>query len=246
MLRSAKEIIGYKLAAVDEKIGSVHDLAFDDRTWTIRYIIADTGNWLSGRLVLLSPASFGEPNWSDRSILVSLTKDQIENSPGIDADKTVSRQHETELHTYYGWPAYWIYPPTGEMPYVTPTAVLPPNGHETGIDGVGESHLHSVKEVQGYTIEATDGDVGHVEDFIVQDDVWMIRYAVVDTRNWLPGRKVLVSPLWITGIRWDERTVRVDLTREDVKNGPEYDPSQPVNRDYEVRLYDFHGRPKYW
>jgi hypothetical protein len=235
--------------AVDARIGSVHDIAFDDRTWTIRYIIADTGKWLPGRLVLLSPASFGEPDWSDHSIAVSLTKQQIENSPSIDADKTVSRQHETELHKYYGWPAYWTYPPPGEMHFVPPLAPVRENGGEpedTDTPIEQESHLRGVKEVIGYTIEATNGDIGHVEDFILQDDVWMIRYAVVDTRNWLPGQKVLVSPLWITAIRWDERTVHVDLTREAIKSGPEYDPAQPVNRDYEVRLYDFHGRPKYW
>lgn len=245
MLRSSKEIIGYKLLAVDEKIGSVHDLIFDDRTWTIRYVVADTGSWLSGRQVLLSPASFGEPDYSDRGIPVSLTKQQIENSPGIDSDKTVSRKYETDLQRHYGWPAYWVSPPPGDMPYIPPPVPDEADDAEA-VDYDNEYHLRGVKEVSGYTIVATDGDIGHVEEFIVQDDVWVIRYMVIDTHNWLPGRKVLVSPLWITSIRWDERAVHVDLTQEAIKNGPEYDPSQPVNRDYEVRLYDFYGRPRYW
>ncbi|MCW5981022.1 MAG: hypothetical protein KIT09_23270 [Bryobacteraceae bacterium] len=256
MLRSTKEIIGYKLAAVDGAIGSVDDLAFDDRTWEIRYIVGDTGGWLSGRQVLLSPASFGQPDWSNQTIPVSLNKRQIENSPGIDTDKTVSRKYETELHRYYGWPAYWVTPPPGEMAYIpTPAPTYVAVADEPGVverdneqpeDHDAQTHLRGVKEVTGYNIGAIDGDIGHVEEFIVDDDRWAIRYMVIDTRNWLPGRKVLVSPLWIASIRWDERSVYVDLTREAVRNSPEYNPSQPVNRDYEVRLYDFYGRPKYW
>jgi hypothetical protein len=110
----------------------------------------------------------------------------------------------------------------------------------------GDSHLRSVQEVAGYHIQATDGEIGHVEDFILDDETWMLRYVVVDTRNWLPGRKVIVPPSWVESVDWANRKVSVDFTREEVRTSPEYDPAAPVNREYEVRLYDFYGRPKYW
>ena len=104
----------------------------------------------------------------------------------------------------------------------------------------------STKEVSGYHIHAFDGSIGHVDDFIVDDESWVIRFLVVDTKNWLPGRKVLIAPLWVDAIDWESRQVRVDMTMEAVKNAPEFDPEAPINREYEERLYDYHGRPKYW
>jgi hypothetical protein len=101
-----------------------------------------------------------------------------------------------------------------------------------------------VKEVTGYHIEAKDGAIGHVEGFILDDEDWMIRYMVVDTRSWLPGKKVLIAPCLIRSVHWDESKVCLDLSRELVEGGPEYDPSAPVNREYEKRWYDYYGRPE--
>ena len=110
-----------------------------------------------------------------------------------------------------------------------------------------DPHLRSIKEVTGYHIQAMDDDMGHVEDFIVNDKSWTIHYVVVDTRNWLPGgRKVLISPAWIESIDWPQSRMKVDLSTEQIKESPEYDPHAPVNKEYEARLYDFYGRPKYW
>lgn len=111
---------------------------------------------------------------------------------------------------------------------------------------IADPHLRSAREVIGYHIQAKNGDIGHVEDFIVDDEAWAIRYMVVDTQNWLPGKKVLVAPVWIESIHWAEAKVRVTLTRAKIKKSPEFDPAAPVNREYEDRLYDFYGRPKYW
>jgi hypothetical protein len=122
----------------------------------------------------------------------------------------------------------------------------PPELVEEFASESGDPHLRSTQEVLGYYIHASDGDLGHVEDFIVDDDNWTIRYMVVDTRNWLPGKKVLVAPEWITEVSWGESKVYVDLTQDAIKDSPEYDPTETVNRLYEERLYDFYGRPKYW
>jgi hypothetical protein len=243
MLRSAKELFGYSIQATDGDIGKAHDFFFDDETWAIRYLVVDTGDWLSGRKVLIVPSVLGEPKWESRSFPVSLTKDHVEKSPDIDIDKPVHRQQEIELYNHYQWVPYW----GATMPggFIAPA----PDGTEKPEEEKkeeGDTHLRSAREVLGYHIHAADGPIGHAADFILDDRVWIFRYIVVDTKNWLPGRKVLISPHWVSGVSWKESLVYVDLTKDLIKNGPEYDPSAPINRRYEERLYDFYGRPKYW
>lgn len=243
MLRSTKELQGYSIDAVDGEMGQVKDFFFDDKSWTIRYLVADTGSWLPGRKVLISPHALEQPKWRDQCFPVQLTQAQVENSPGIDADKPVSRQHEEALHAYYNWPIYW----TGGL-YLDAQVVPRLNEEEPEKEvEEGDVHLRSVSEVIGYDIEEKNDAFGHVEDFILDDELWILRYLVVDTRDWLPGgKKVLVSPGWINQVNWSDAKVSVALTREQIKNSPEYDPHTPVNRAYEERLYDFYGRPKYW
>jgi hypothetical protein len=246
MLRSIESLTGHKIQAKDGDIGKVNEFLFDDATWTIRYLVVDTGGWLSDRKVLLSPLdTISTPDWALKSFPVDLTKEQVKNSPDINVVKPVSRQQLLELHTHYGWPVYWPSVTPSGLPLVTPTAIQKEKEKSSAAEK-GDPHLRSTKEVNGYTIQATNGEVGHVEDFIVDDVSWIIRYMVIDTRNWLPGRKVLVAPAWIKNISWTDRKVDVDFSRESIKNSPEYDPSTPINQEYEIRLYDFYGRPKYW
>ncbi|MBD3181588.1 PRC-barrel domain containing protein [Candidatus Poribacteria bacterium] len=252
MLRNIKEIQGYTIRAIDGEIGNVHDFYFDDRMWVIRYMIADTGGWLSGRKVLISPIALDKPKWEEEILPVNLKKEKVENSPGVDTEKTVSRQHERETLEYYRWPIYWEY-----MSYPSITAARTTVHPEMAAKQAekepqeekkeeGDSHLRSTKEVEDYKIQANDGEIGHVDDYVVDDEDWTIRYIVVDTRNWLPGKKVLVAPQWIKNVEWTNRKVYVDLPKEAIKNSPEFDPSSPINRDYENRLYDYYGRRKYW
>jgi uncharacterized protein YrrD len=249
MLRSEKEMRGYTIRATDGDIGKVHELYFDDLAWIVRYLVVDTGNWLPGRKVLLWPGVLGQPDWGTRSLPVGLTKEQVEHSPDISADAPVSRQMEIDLHTYYGWTPYWRsgLPPMG-LGAAAAAEMIARTETETEEGGEQESdpHLRSTREVTGYHIQARDGEIGHVDDLIVEDESWFIRYLVIDTRNWLPGRKVLVAPAWAEQVNWVERMVYLDLSRETVEKSPEFDPSMPVNREYEVRLYDYYGRPKYW
>lgn len=246
MLRSINELRDYVLAAEDGEIGRCRDFLFDDRTWTVRYMVADTGKWLPQRKVLISPASLGDPDWKTQLFRVMLTKSQIEGSPELETDAPVSRAYEREWYAHYNWSPYWY---GGGIwgPGAIPQALAdPPRETLEGDDTETDSHLRSAKEVTRYHIQAKDGEIGHVEDFIVDDETWTIRYVVVDTRNWLPGKKVLVAPGWASRIDWKDAKLHLDLEREIIKNGPEYDPSTPVNREYETRLYDYYGRPKYW
>jgi hypothetical protein len=245
MLRSLKELFYYTLASKDGEIGRCKDFLFDDRFWTIRYMVAETGKWLPGRKVLVSPISLGEPDWASRLFPVRLTKKQIEDAPGLDQDAPLSRQYEIAWSQFYGWPYYWGGPHAwGSAP--NPGMIFNESLSEkqSGEVKSENDNLRSADEVIGYHIQATDDEVGHVEDFIVDDATWTIRFLVVDTRNWLPGKKVLIKPSWVESVDWVERKVNIDLPRETIKNSPEYDPSMPVNREYEERLYDFYGRAK--
>lgn len=244
MLMSAASLYGYNIRATDGEIGKVHEFYFDDESWAIRYFVIDTGTWLRDRKVLISPVTIGKPDYQKKVFPVTISKEQMRNSPEADERKPVSRQHEMDLAAYYGWPMHWTY---GGFYNIAP----PPPGYETERElkyeeEENDPHLRSTREVAGYHIQAADGEIGHVDDFIVDDGNWSIRYVVVDTRNWLPGRKVLLAPQWISEISWDERKVYTDLLMEEIKNSPEFDPSAPVSKEYEERLYDYYGRSKYW
>ena len=242
MVRSIERILGYGFRAEDGRIGHVHDVLFDDVTWMVRYVVADTGNWLPGRKVLLSPLSLGAPRWSDREIPVELTKKHIEESPPIATDSPVSRQEEERIHLHFQWEPYWLGQKIlGPLPVGRPGAAAADDPNRASASR--DPHLRSVREVVGYHIDAEDGEIGHVEDFLVNGETWGLKWLVVDTRNWLPGKKVLVSPLWILGVDWMDRLVRVDLKREQVENGPEWNPRKPVDAEYVRKLFDSYGRP---
>jgi hypothetical protein len=222
---------GFTLRATDGTIGHVDNFLFDDAHWAIRYLVANTGGWLYGQLVLISPIAFRTVAWEDRRVDVDLTCEQIEHSPGIDTDKPVSRQKEEQLFRYYGYPPYWsglgmwgvgMYPTLAPMTAIESAAAetaSPPAGQAQH----GDTHLRSAREVTGYTIEARDGEIGHVVDFLVDDATWAIRHMVVDTRNWWPGKRVLIEPASIDMVIWERSHVVVSLTREEIRQRPEYE-----------------------
>ncbi len=237
MLRSLRELKGYAIQTQDGYKGKVNDFYFDDWVWIIRYLVADTGTWLMGRQVLISPVSFEIPDWKTRIFPLELTKAQIEGSPSIDFEKPVSRQMETNLHGYYRWEPYWI--DTGLAADLTSVVSV--------AEEEGDPHLQSMKSVLGYRIQAKDGEIGHIADFIVDDEVWAIRYVVLDTKNWLPGKKVLIASEWVKEIKFNDSAATIPfLTRDQIKNSPPFNPAEAVNRQYETQYYDYFGRPKYW
>lgn len=248
MLTSAKKLEGFKIAAIDDIIGKAYDFFFDDNTWTVRYLVADTGGWLPGKRVLISPFSLGKPNFDDETIPVNLTKNQIENSPDVDEHMPIERQKEIELTQYYGWPNYWtgFGDPLGAAPLM-PAGIPVPIEIQYRESGSHDSHLHSTRSIIDLNIQASDDSVGHVEDFIIDDDNWSIRYLIADTRNWLPGgKKVILSPRWISKMDWMDSKVHVDLTRDQILKSPEWDPSSPPDRKYEEMLHEHYGKKTYW
>ena len=263
MLRSMKDLENYAIGASDGPIGHVKDFYFDDDSWVIRYLVVDTGSWLNGRQVLISPMAIRQANWLDRLLPMALTKEQVRNSPDIDADKPVSRQHELEYIGYYGYPAYWGGTGLwgdGLYPYG-----LLPDDPGYGLDSAerlreqdaiarverdrhrnDNPHLRSCKAVTGYHIRATDGEIGHVDSLLVDEQTWAIRYLVVNTSNWWLGHKVLVSPQWISGVHWSDETVAVDLSRAAIQAAPVFESAADLNRQRETALYDHYGRRGYW
>jgi uncharacterized protein YrrD len=251
MLRTAGDLKGVTIEAMDGDIGSVQDLYFDDQTWTVRYLVVDTGTWLPGRQVLISPFAFQVVPGASR-LRTSLTKEQVKDSPSIDTDRPVDRQREIAFSQYYGYPYYWVGPYRwGDLAYPA-LPLTPPQPSATEQEMLArdrdsaDPNLRSARDVMGYYIQATDGDLGHVEDFLVDAETWAIRYCIVDTRNWLPGRKVLVSPEWIQRVSWEESKVYLDLSKRHIEAAPEFDPSVPLAREHEERLYTHLGREKYW
>ncbi len=252
MLWRVRALVGDGIAATDGTIGDVADFLFEDDSWTVRHIVVDTGRWLPGRRVLLSPISVREVDPVDGQLAVSLTRRQVKEAPDVDTDRPVSRQYEIEIYRHYGYPFYWSGPyrwgPAADPSGLT-RGEFPAGGQLTEASHDArdaDPHLRSAREVHGYHLHATDGELGHVEDFLVDDAAWAIRYLVVDPRNWWPGKHVLVSTEWITAVRWGESRVEVDVSRAQVRSAPEYDARGTFDRAEERRLHAHYGRPGYW
>lgn len=245
MLRSLKDLEQYKVSATDGDVGNVVDFFLDDEHWNVRHLIVNTGGLFDGRHVLISPISFREVEWSNRRFHLALTVDKIKDSPNVDTDKPVSRQHERDYYGYYGYPHYWDNSgPAGMELYPD---LLARGGNDDALaDHTGDIHLRSVNEVRGYGIQASDGAFGHVEDFVVDDQTWTVRYLVVGIRNWWFGKKVLIAPRWATRVSWEERKVFVNLPRSVIKGSPPWNPTDGVNREYEALLHKHYGRETYW
>lgn len=245
MLRSIKSLRGLTVEASDGHIGKVHTLLFDSHTWAVRYLVVDTGSWLPGRKVLIAATSLGRPRWQQRVFSVELTKDQIRSAPDIDADRSVSRQREIEVHTYYDWMPYWGM--SSDWVAAVPVP-LPAESEAVEKAAGGDPNLHSAREVIGYRIHARDGQIGRLEDFVITDSDWVIRYLVADTRNWLPGRRVLLSPRWVCEISWEQRGVWVDVSREKVRRCPACPEGHAggLRTGYEAEVFDYCGEPGNW
>ena len=247
MERNVNSLIGFNIGATDGEIGSVKDFYFDDSTWKVRYLIVKTGNWLSGRHVLISPDALMEESLQSGTFPVRLTKEQVRNSPDIDTDKPVSRRQEIELYGHYGWQPYWGsgfyaggFTNISEAPIVD-ERIIKESGN-TDSRNENDPHLRSTIRVTGYHIHATDGDIGHVNDFILDDQTWQIAYLVVDTHNWIGGKKVLVAVGYIKEIQWDNAKVIIDVNVEAVKDSTADDKWKhnalgDEHGDHKTRIY---------
>jgi hypothetical protein len=250
MLWNASAFNGYAIEASDGRLGTVSDLLFEDTGWVIRWLVVDTGDWLPGRKVLLPLSALGQPDRAPRHFRIKLTMQQVKGSPDVDTDLPVSRQIEAQVHDYFGWDPYWsgsFLPMRNAMatPVVPPLYEPQSARHDlAGVDAApneGDPHLRSIATITGCHIHASDGEIGHIEDFLVDDAGWNIRYIKVDTGNWWPGERVLISPYSVREIDWSGRLVHINVNRQKVKNAPAYNPSITVDGAYEEKFLTYYG-----
>jgi hypothetical protein len=250
MLWDASAINGFAIEASDGRLGTVSDLLFEDAGWLVRWLVVDTGNWLPGRKVLLPLSVLGRPDRALRHFPVKLTRQHVKDSPDIDTDQPVSRQIEAHVYDYFGWDPYWggsFLSMSNAMatPFVPPLYEHEPTPPDLArVDAQpnrGDPHLRSIAAVTGYHIHASDGEIGHVEDFLVDDAGWSIRYIKVDTRNWWPGERVLISPRSAREINWADKLIHLDVSRQKVKDSPSYDPSITVDGAYDEKFLTYYG-----
>ncbi|SHF27565.1 PRC-barrel domain-containing protein [Marinomonas polaris DSM 16579] len=263
MLRSMHDLERYTIAATDGNVGEVTDFLFDDEEWVVRYFVVETGSWLSSRKVLISPIGIEKANWRERVFPVSITKEQVKNSPKIDTDQPVSRQHEIDHLGYYGYPYYWggtgfwgggmypysLYPGFGHYPdskEESDNATLAHEKAKRELHQNDDPNLRSCKAIIGYKIHAIDGEMGHVSGLLIEDNTMAVRYFMVDTTNWFGGHKVLISPEWIEDMDWTDNSVTINLTRHQIKEAPEYHTTKNLNREHELAVYDHYGLTGYW
>ena len=250
MLQSINDLKGYDIIAADGEIGSIEEFYFEDTTLQVRYLVANTGSWLTGTQNLISPLAITHLDRERRTIHVNLTKEQVIKSPGIDKHLPVSRQTEKLVSDYYGNRYYW-----DERPNLTPEQLASANAAAASVKAAvtsqplvaaaaPDSHLRSMQEIATYHIAGIDGEIGEVEDFFVETDDWSIRYIGADTRHLLPGKHILISAMWLGGFNWSHRIVNVNLTREQIKNSPDYEKVTEISREYETRLHEHYGQAK--
>lgn len=245
MLTPISNLIGCTIRASDGPIGEISDVLFDDTTWTVRWVVVDTGTWLPGRMVLLPPSVLGHPVDGARSFPVRLTRAAVMASPDIDTHRPVSRQFETSLYDHYGWSPYWgsgyymggygilgLYPPMGQDPEVQRRLDM----QDRDAAAQNEPHLRSANAVTGYHLHATDGDIGHLSDILMEESDWTIHFLVADTSNWWMGKRVLLSPRSAQVINWTEQMISLDVSRDKIKASPDYDPAQIIDRAFEDRM----------
>lgn len=246
MLEKAKIIKNYKLKCLDGEIGKVKDFYFDDETWTIKYLVINTGNWLIGRKVLISPQSIKSMSKDDESFVINLTKSQIENSPILESDKFVSKDYLKKFHIYYEFPIYskgaWYGEDWKSPPHMPSDAERKKFIQNIEDESEWDPHLRSMKTVSGYYIQATDGEIGHLDDFIFDAETWKINYLEIDTKNWLPGRRFIISPEWIDHVGWDDSTVFVNHSTDEIEHSPEYTSETVLDLDFEKKLHDHYNR----
>jgi hypothetical protein len=250
MLRSIKEMEGYAIGATDGTIGKVTNFYFDDLAWVIRYLVVETGDWLSSRKVLISPIAIGQLNRTERVLSVAITKEQVRSSPDVDTESPMSWQNEVRYLEHYGYPKYWggtgIWG-QGTLPSSLLSASRKGAGRATtAVAEEGErddSLLRDCNAIMKYRIHATDGDVGELCGLLVDEDFWAIRFLVVETGDWWAGHQMLIATERIDEVDWPGASVAVDLTRQLIKDAPPYNSTLRLDSREETGIYQHLGRP---
>jgi hypothetical protein len=258
MLHTINDLKNLAIHASDGDIGLTKDFYFDDKQWAIRYLVVETGSWLFSKRILLSPISIKELNQENKTLTVSISRSQVKNSPDIDSEKPVSRQYEVDYMGYYGYPHYWgntglwgSYPSPYMMAPGYYSVAPQPDDFDApdmfadvnaALSRDKDHHLRSSDAVTGYHLDAIDGELGHLQGMLIDIDTWAIRYLIINTSNWWLGHLVLIAPKWIKEVSWPTSKIYVDMTQQQVKDAPTFDPSVPFSLEHEQSLQTHYGR----
>jgi hypothetical protein len=241
MLRSATSLQGFAIEALDGEVGLVYDFLFEATLWSVRHMVVRTGKLFTRRKVLIAPAAIDRPDWTAESLHVRLTTEQVERSPKVDVEQPLTREQLDLVEAYYGWPVPVGAGTLSPVPLI-PTPVRAGEGEDRPeTREAGGTTLRSIREVTGYHIQAVEGEVGHVDDVVLNDTDWRIPYLVIDTRNWLPGRRVLVPSHSIQTIAWEDNKVHVNLSREALEESPGFEPAALADPEFEHRLKEYYS-----
>ena len=236
MTISSKQLTPFSIHALDDKVGGIRDILFDDETFTVRYLVADTNTWLPlSRKVVISPISVKQLDEDSESVHINMTVDTLKNSPSIDEHKPVSREYEENLFKYFGYGYYWIGPGAwGEFAHPNELVELQrAEESETETPKKSTNHLRAVGEVGGYEVATTTDNVGHISNFVIDTESWKIIMLVVDTNNWLPGGKHLaLLPSDIESIDWAAHSVVVNLSHDELVDRPEVESEKISEEGY--------------
>lgn len=263
MLHTLNDLENFTIHATDGDIGLVKDFYFDDKQWGIRYLVVETGSWFSSKKVLLSPISIKQINREDKTMTVSISRAQVKKSPDIDTQKPISRQYEVDYLGYYGYPFYWgnagLWGNYASPYMMAPGYVNPSTQQDSGLNAPDmfadveamryrdlDHHLRSSETVTGYHLQAKDGELGHLHGMLIDADTWAIRYLIINTSNWWLGHLVLIAPQWIKEVSWVTSKIYVDMTQQQIKDAPVFDPDIPFNRELEKNIHLHYGRHGYW
>jgi uncharacterized protein YrrD len=220
MQLNTNSLLGFSLSATDGEVGRIEEIYFDDRNWAIRYLVVKTVQWFSGRNVLISPHAFDRSRWVAETFPVNLTKKQILDSPDVDTDKPLSSKHTAALNEYYLWQPFidnGFYAPVHcDAPTLSEDA-------ETNIPTDDSFHLRSTRQTKGFRVHATDGEIGYVSDFIVNDEDWKLGYLVVATKSIFRDQNMLISVRDIMETKWAKRDIYLDISVKAVEQSKTFD-----------------------
>jgi len=248
MLRSSKELQVYRIHATGGEIGHLEDFYFDDREWDINYFVVDIGTWLHGKKVLMSPHAVTGVHEATKTIYTPFTIEQIRRSADVRSHRPVALQQPHDYYLYLGWPHYVGLSAINDSTRGSVSKISDRKRHEDSgrsIERSYDEHLRSSKVVSHYHIIAVDGEIGHFEDFIVDDQTWAIRYAIAVTGNWWSGKKVLLPAEWVLWISWEESNVYVGLRRERIATAPAFEPGQRLTHELELEIYNHYKHSRY-
>jgi hypothetical protein len=199
MIIASKHLQGVCVVGSEGAAGCVLDVLFDDRSWHVKYLVVRLGGRLSAWHVLLKPDLVTHAAWTERELHVPLSGREFRQLPGVQSDPPVAYRQELQAARFSAWEAGRI--------------------EDVVLDG--DPHLRNMRAVTGHRVEASDGPVGRIAEFIIDDEYWTVRYVVVNTGRLLPSLRVLIAPTWVETISWEDRVVRLSATREELESSHE-------------------------